>query len=89
MSIVRRMLGGYRGYIDAACATLTSGRELRGRQRRLVRAAIGHALAFATWRSLVRDEGLADSQASDLMCRLVACAAGCDGPPIRQTVLQR
>jgi AcrR family transcriptional regulator len=72
MSIVNRMLGGYRGYIAAARDTLVSGRRVRGRERRRVLAAIGHALAFATWRSLVRDQGLADSQATDLMCRLVS-----------------
>jgi hypothetical protein len=36
-------------------------------------AAIGHALAFATWRSLALDEGLDDAQAAKLMVRLVAC----------------
>jgi AcrR family transcriptional regulator len=45
----------------------------RGRPRRkAVRAAIGHALAFETWRSLVRREGLTRSQAVDAMLRLVA-----------------
>jgi AcrR family transcriptional regulator len=36
------------------------------------RAAIGHALAFSTWRSLARDEGLSDDEAAALMTRLVA-----------------
>jgi hypothetical protein len=39
-----------------------------------VRAAIGHALAFTTWRSLARDQQLDDRQAVELMCRLVAAA---------------
>ena len=47
----------------------------RGRPRRKsVRAAIGHALAFETWRSLVRREGLTRKQAVDAMLRLVAGA---------------
>jgi AcrR family transcriptional regulator len=45
----------------------------RGRPRRkLVRAAIGHALAFETWRSLVRREGLSRTQAVGAMLRLVS-----------------
>jgi AcrR family transcriptional regulator len=74
MSIIKRMLGGYRDYITAARDTLMVGRRARGRERRRVLAAISHALAFTTWRSLVREQGLADLQASDLMCRLVASA---------------
>jgi AcrR family transcriptional regulator len=40
-------------------------------RRRAVRAAIGHALEFETWRSLVRREGLTGSQAVDAMIQLV------------------
>ena len=49
----------------------------------VVVAAIGHALAFSTWRSLVQEQGLDDDQAADLMLVLVRCAprpAG-TGPP--------
>ena len=45
----------------------------RGRPRRKsVKAAIGHALEFETWRSLVRRQGLSRTQAVDAMARLVA-----------------
>ena len=45
----------------------------RGRPRRkAVRAAVGHALEFETWRSLVPRQGLSRKQAVDLMVRLVA-----------------
>ena len=47
------------------------GRRSRGRARARERAAIGHALAFTTWRSLALDEGLDDAQAVELMARLV------------------
>jgi AcrR family transcriptional regulator len=40
--------------------------------RRRVRAAIGHALAFATWRSLALQEGLSDGEAAALMSALVS-----------------
>jgi AcrR family transcriptional regulator len=41
-------------------------------RRKSVRAAIGHALEFETWRSLVRRQGLSRTQAVDAMARLVA-----------------
>jgi AcrR family transcriptional regulator len=75
MPIVKRMLGGYRDYMTAARDTLMRGRRARGRARGRVVAATGHALAFSTWRSLVRGQGLDDLQAAELMCRLVAAAA--------------
>ena len=37
-----------------------------------MRAAIGHALEFETWRSLVRRQGLSQAQAVDVMLRFVA-----------------
>jgi AcrR family transcriptional regulator len=40
-------------------------------RRKLVRAAIGHALDFETWRSLVRRQGLSRGQAVDAMLHLV------------------
>jgi AcrR family transcriptional regulator len=41
-------------------------------RRRTVRAAIGHALEFETWRSLVRGQGLTRAQAVDAMASFVA-----------------
>jgi AcrR family transcriptional regulator len=41
-------------------------------RRKSVRAAIGHALEFETWRSLARRGGLTRKQAVDAMLRLVA-----------------
>jgi len=40
-------------------------------RRKPVRAAIGHAFEFETWRSLVRRQGLSRTQAVDAMLRLV------------------
>jgi AcrR family transcriptional regulator len=39
-------------------------------RRKTVRAVIGHALEFETWRSLVRRQGLSRKQAVDAMLRL-------------------
>jgi AcrR family transcriptional regulator len=74
MPIVKQMLGGYRDYIMAAREALMAGRRARGRARQQVLAALGHTLAFSTWRSLVREQGLGDRQAADLMCLLVKAA---------------
>ncbi len=75
MPIVARMMKGYRDYLTAARDAIMGGRPERGRARRRVQAAIGHALAFPTWRSLAREQGLDDRAAADLMCRLVIAAA--------------
>jgi AcrR family transcriptional regulator len=75
MPTVKQMFGGFRDYIATAHGTLMGGSRARGRARQRVLAATGHALAFATWRSLTREQGLDDSQAADLMCRLVGTAA--------------
>jgi AcrR family transcriptional regulator len=40
-------------------------------RRKGVRAAVGHALEFETWRSLVRTQGLSERTAIDLMLVLV------------------
>jgi AcrR family transcriptional regulator len=76
MPIVKQLLSGYRDYLTAARDTLVGGRRARGRARQRVVVAIGHALSFATWRSLVREQGLSDSQAADLICRFVSAAIG-------------
>jgi AcrR family transcriptional regulator len=72
MPTVERTFSRFREYLEAAGNTLMSGRRTRGRARKLERAAIGHALAFYSWRSLTREQGLDDVQAVELMCRLVA-----------------
>ena len=73
---VQRHFGAFRGYMDAARDVLMQGRRERGQARARVRAAIGHALAFDTWRSLVREQGLGNIQAARLMSGLVRAAAG-------------
>jgi AcrR family transcriptional regulator len=73
---VERRLGDFYGYLRAIQDVLMAGRGLRGHAARRTRAAIGHALAFPTWRSLTRDQGVADRDAVALMCALVEGAAG-------------
>jgi AcrR family transcriptional regulator len=73
--IVHHLMGDFYGYLAAIQDILMAGRGLRGRAARRTRAAIGHALAFPTWQSLTREQGLGDGEAVALMCSLVDDAA--------------
>jgi AcrR family transcriptional regulator len=72
--IVGELMEGLQARLEAMREALLRGRPERGRARRDVRAALGHALAFATWSSLMRQEGLTVPQAVRLMGGLVAAA---------------
>ena len=61
-------------WLAEAASTIGRGRPERGNRRRRIDATIGHAVSFATWRSLVREQGLAESAAVDLMVGLVELA---------------
>ena len=69
--MVAQRFGAFRGYIEAAREALMAGRELRGATGRRTEAALGHALAFSTWKSLVREQALTDAEAADVMSGLV------------------
>lgn len=72
--VVGQLLDGFAQMLGAAVEILLAGRGVRGAARRRTAAAIGHALDFSTWRSLVRGQGLDDSEAVELMCGLVVAA---------------
>ena len=72
---VAKRLRDFYGYLASIQDDLAVGRRLRGRRARHTRAAIGHALAFPTWRSLTRDQGLGNEEAAQLMAGLVAASA--------------
>lgn len=59
---------------EALHAALMPGRERHGRSRSRVAAAIGHALDFHTWRSLIREQELEADETVELMIALVAAA---------------
>ena len=71
---IRKAAAAMGAYFEEARSVLLRGRRERGRARARVAAAIGHALAFPTWRSLVREQGLGDEEAVELMASLVAGA---------------
>ena len=61
-------------YWEAAQAMLELGWEARGRRRERLRAVIGHAIDFETWRSLARQRNLSDGEVVELMVRLARAA---------------
>ena len=71
MPIVATHLQPFHDYTARAQAVLLRGRRDRGRRRARVAAAVGLALAFPTWRSLTREQGLENDEAVELMCRLI------------------
>jgi AcrR family transcriptional regulator len=72
--LVRERFAVFHGFLDTAREVLLEGRSLRGARRRRTSAALGHALAFSTWRSLVDEQGLGADAAVSLMCSLVDAA---------------
>jgi AcrR family transcriptional regulator len=71
---VAQLFAGFHEYLTGAREILLARRGARGRTRKRISGAIGHAVAFATWRSLAIDQDLRDDEAVELMCRLVAAA---------------
>lgn len=71
---VAKQFAEFLNYMETARQTLSIGRRERGRTAQRVHAAIGHGLAFTTWRSLVREQGCAAQDAADLICQLVGVA---------------
>lgn len=63
---------GTRAWSEAAAKTIVRGRPERGRRRARVEAAVGHAITFPTWRSLVREQRLSQDEAVELMAGLAA-----------------
>ena len=80
LAVIRRDASLVEANAEVLAETDDAARELadalaRGwPRRRTVRAAIGHALEFETWRSLVRRQGLSRKQAVDAMLRLTESA---------------
>jgi AcrR family transcriptional regulator len=76
LPLVQERFSAFRGYLQAGRDTLMAGRIARGTARRRTRAAIGHATSFSTWRSLVREQQLADAEAATFARSMVAAARG-------------
>jgi AcrR family transcriptional regulator len=55
--------------------------RLPGRRRKILQAAVSHAMSFGTWRSLCVEQGLPNSSAVDLMVAMSTAAATSGGRP--------
>jgi AcrR family transcriptional regulator len=72
---VAERFSAFRGYMGGAAEALMAGRGLRGSRRRTTAAAIGHAVAYSTWKSLAVEQGLPDGDVCALMGSLISEAA--------------
>jgi AcrR family transcriptional regulator len=74
--VLREVLAPQFAYWARVRDALAAGWPLPEESHALVAAAIGHAIAFSTWRSLVREQGLDDEQAVEALVAMVRCLAG-------------
>lgn len=68
---LREVMAPFWGYMGELAGGLSAGWGVEGDAQRLVRAAVGHAVRFGTWRSLT-DEGLSNEEAATAMAGFVA-----------------
>lgn len=76
--VLQEVAQPFLAYWQAVRETLERGWAVRGRKRLVLRAVIGHAVAFDTWHSLARSEGLDDAAAVDAMVRLARAVQAVD-----------
>jgi AcrR family transcriptional regulator len=74
VDVARDAIAPLHAYLEEAAEVLVAGRTARGRRRQLLKAALRHALAFPTWRSLSAN-GVRRQDAVKLVGALVAAAA--------------
>lgn len=75
LPIVREMNAYRVRYLEEIRGLLVTAWPTRGKARTRLRRAIGHALDFHTWQSLVRRQGCAKGEAVKLMLALTRAAA--------------
>ncbi len=78
LPVLREVLAPEFAYWARVRDALATGWPVPEGRRALVVAAVGHAIAFATWRSLVREQGLDEAQAIEAMVAMVRGLAADD-----------
>lgn len=73
MPLVLEIARPYLQHWERMRYVLATGWGVADERLALLLAALGHALDFQTWRSLVRQQGLGDEQAVEVMVRMVRC----------------
>jgi len=66
----RPLMAPYHAHWQRCAEILAAGWRLKAGRKAQLKAACALALSFDTWRLLVREQGLTDAQAIDLMLRL-------------------
>jgi AcrR family transcriptional regulator len=69
--VLREVLAPFFSYWQRVHEILCAPWKVTGRKRMLACALIGHAITFQTWRSLVREQGLKNADAVDLLVRIL------------------
>jgi AcrR family transcriptional regulator len=69
-AVLQELTAPLRQYWQAVRDVLLRGWEARGVRAERLRAVIGHAIEFGTWRSFARTHGLEDGDVAELMVRL-------------------
>ncbi len=70
---LQEVLAPYFEHWAAIREILTADWDVEGERQDLLVAAVGHAIDFQTWRSLMHEQGLDDAQAVELMVLMVRC----------------
>ena len=85
MPIVAEMNAYRVRYLEEIRDLLLEGWPTRGGARARLARAIGHALEFRTWQSLVRRQGCQANEAAQLMLTLVRAAASDEAGTMKKT----
>ncbi len=72
MPVLQEVAARFAPYWDDVRAALRRSWKTRGHRRKLLRAAVGHAVDFDTWKSLALSQDLSDADAVELMVSLVS-----------------
>jgi AcrR family transcriptional regulator len=74
VATVDRHLAPFNDYVEGAARVLSAGWGVRGSRKRVLTAAVRHAVDFATWQSLAGNGQVSGRQAVRLMTALVESA---------------
>ena len=75
MPVLREVMAPFFAYWEQANEVLCAPFQVAGRQRKQVRAFVGHAISFQTWRSLIREQKLKEAEAVDIVVKVILCLA--------------
>jgi AcrR family transcriptional regulator len=75
LPVLREVMASFFAYWKRVHEVLCTPWRVSGRQRIRVRAFVGHAISFQTWRSLVREQKLKEADAVNLVVTVVPCLA--------------